>query len=293
MAQPLDRAEGAIPSDSSRVVLFSDVDETFLFADDGEEVRRRAIIVAGKFSRVVFASSRTAIQMHRFLRRLDHPGDFIAENGAVMVVRNPDLAEAIGRCTLWETDGGRCFYRQLGLSRFDLLDTIRQITNDAPFSRLLSSLNSRTTSGFLGARTASLLIPASLAEAPEVAGPLAQLRARGLQVAGGGRWVTIWDGPDKGETAARYLQALAAVTGVRPLVAAVGNADNDEPLLRVADLAWAMPDESGNYSASLRAVPGVRLCPERDCRGWTSLVAQLSRISEDQWRRPTAGQSQF
>jgi predicted mannosyl-3-phosphoglycerate phosphatase (HAD superfamily) len=261
-------------------VLFSEVDP-FLVAGDSDVARREALAEARRVAGIVFASSRTPQEMLRFLDHYRHPADFIGENGALLAVRSGAMADAIGRCVRWEGKGSSCFIRRLGRNPVELLQTIRDISAGAPVAQWIDTLNRESMVERQAVRSASVLIPTPLADHPAMVAGLELLRQAGLQVALSQRWITIWDGPTKSDTATRYLDAVASVTGRRPFVGAVGHAGHDEPLLRMADVGWAMPDQEHRYSAALCRVPGVRLCCECNCRGWSEVAAQFAAIHEE------------
>lgn len=269
------------PNSSARpkTLLFVDVDGTFLHDSETDRTRIERLGVLLDLASVVFVSSRTVPELHRWSRRLGTDGDFIAENGAFTVVRNDRLvacydtpfAQQIGQ------DGLPWFLHGAGAPAAEIVEQAGRILAESggggPFTRRLLESGRR-------GRQASLKLPAGLARTSPGADAVAKLRSGGLKATIGGRWLTIWNGPDKGEAVRRYTAAMTRLLGAFCPTAAAGNADNDAPMLAVVDHKWAFPDPSGDSPASLAGVPGVQLLPPGPARGWDTIVGQLASIKE-------------
>lgn len=250
-------------------VLFVDLDGTFLWDDEDDPTRITRLKRLQARSRVVFASSRPAAELGPILDRYRFQGDFIAENGAVTVTRHAAIAAALGGCLVDDFRPGQVIRNG---PHADALCLLVASTIVPTLDRSAADVLDRATieAGRLG-RLASIRIPVEAESSLTGRLALQTLRDTGLNVVNGGRWITISGGPDKGRAATAYLAALGqARTG--PLVmAAVGNADNDEQLLAAANLKWAFPDAEGHYATALVRLEGVTLLPAAPAEGWNRI----------------------
>ena len=262
-----------------KTLLFVDVDGTFLHDSESDQTRIDRLGVLLELASVVFVSSRTVPELHRWSRRLGFGGDFIAENGAFTVVRCDQLAACYDGpfAQLLGADGLPWFLHGAGAPAAEIVEqadrTLAETGGGGPFTRRLLEAGRR-------GRRASLRLPASLARTAAGSEAVARLRSGGLKATVGGRWLTIWNGPDKGEAVRRYAAARCRLEGAPSQLAAAGNADNDAPMLAVVEHKWAFPDPTGGYPATLANVPGVGLLPPGPAEGWAVIVGELASIKE-------------
>jgi predicted mannosyl-3-phosphoglycerate phosphatase (HAD superfamily) len=260
-------------------ILFIDVDGTFLRGVEGDEVRTRRLASLHQVGPVVFVSSRTVPEMHRFGRQHDFDGDCIAENGVFTVIRDEKLAGRYpgsvtrhGVRAPWFLAADGWSPRQLG-AEVERALARAGVSTEALLGDAVLEAGRRN-------RWGSLLLPARVADTAQGAQAIATVRGAGLHAALGGRWLTIWRGPNKGEAIRRYARAVEDLAGARPATVAIGDADNDAPMLRAADRAFAFPDESGRLANSLQSIPGVEVLPTAAAEGWHDVLTHLEGMKE-------------
>jgi len=272
-----------------RPLLLSDVDDTLL--DDRTPLSAVVAAWAAAAPRVeiVLASSRTGLELLHLLEDLEADADLIAENGASVMVRSPAVARALGASDSIIRRSRRWFIAAAGAPVDEVLATFREVrarhgarvklAQELPPSRRMSLMgHDRAKVQRALARRHSLLIevpPPGSATPPW----LEEMRSLGYQAMVGGRWLTIWKGPDKGTAAQAYLAARAAAGLPEVPVAAIGDAANDVPLLMAATTRFVVRDATGAYHPALAAVPGTVRLRAAGHAGWRRATGLLARIS--------------
>jgi predicted mannosyl-3-phosphoglycerate phosphatase (HAD superfamily) len=263
-------------------LLFCDLDGTFLDAAHAPALSPAAFAALAARWRVVFVSSRTAAELAHLLDALGHPGDAIGENGGVAHLRDPALAAALrarpsGGVWVAEFAAPVAETRARVRAAFDRAGASAVVVNDrGPGWMAARSGYDHDAAARALARRTSVLLTEMAPPAP-ARRALAALAADGCAVAWGGRWTSVAHGADKGTTARAYLAALTATHGAPTAVAAVGNADNDAPLLRVTTHAFAFPGADGAVAPALRDLAAGLPAPPPD--GWSALLDHLDRIT--------------
>lgn len=246
-------------------ILFSDFDGTFVNAGDPDTLARQRLERAASVVQVVFASSRTVEDLTDQFARLGWTGDCIAENGAEIAVRDPEVGRRLGAQGCRDTAAGRYHVLGSGEGRQVVTDRLAAAAREAGVD--LARVVHPTP------RSSSLLLYRSqLSESEAIALRSATLR-RGLHLADGGDWLAVWSGYDKGEAAARYLDA--AFAGRAPAAAAIGNAENDIPLLAGVARAFVIRSPHSGHLEGLARIPGARLLESPGAAGWLEAIELL------------------
>lgn len=273
------------------LLLLSDVDGT-LIGDDGALPQSPAIIRArlqqverewGGPLHVGFASSRTLRELTVLQRALHLPGPCIAEDGARHAVDH-DAPVSLDRTLTHEQHGRR---RLFTFDHAASAETLRRHMAHAPaFERAdtqrlpfasLSALGFRTRGAVrraLEARTHSVLLDPHVWSPDDLTALRADSAARGLQLRRGGRWFTLTTAGGKGP-ALRALRHQFTMDGVSPIVAAIGNEENDVSLLSEADCRFVIRNPHRGYHPVLSALPGVELLDTEGVGGWMDMLDRL------------------
>lgn len=258
-----------------RPILFADIDGTFLHGDEAEGDAANAVLcgrfrAAARVATVVFASSRTATEIATLLRRIGSESDFIAENGAVVAVRDPALAARLEPCHPQWLGGDRFFLKQLAPDAVEILPEVRSLAAGLP-RPVMEQL------ALPADRQSTLLMPSSVVRAAGANRFLADLGARGLHAQNGGRWLSIWKGATKGDAARFYVEAVSGGATWQPITAAIGNAPNDRDLLQAADHRFVIRDPDGGYCPVLAALPGAVRLQAIGPAGWFEALEVFRR----------------
>jgi predicted mannosyl-3-phosphoglycerate phosphatase (HAD superfamily) len=270
-----------------RGVIFSDLDGTFLDDRYRPALDAAALARVAARWRVVWVSSRTAEELVQLQRTMGHTDDAIGENGGVCVSRTERTARALGDTTA--LDG--MWVARVAAPREDVRAlVIAAFAAEGRAAHTLDELSVEDLARRSGyavadaerahARRASVLLVDTDAEEPPVARALNALRANGCTVVHGGRWISVVRGADKGSTARRWLaQAFGGEQGAPPLVAAIGNADNDEALLAFAAEPFIVRAPDGTYPPRLSALPRAHRLERIGTDGWSEMLDALSRMT--------------
>lgn len=264
-------------------ILFADVDGTLWCGGERRAVLRERVRRAMEVARVVLASSRTIEEILEFEVRLGVETDFLAENGAQVAVRDPKVAVALGGCEFTSGSAGSLWVQHLAAPLGEVLPAVVEVAERHGIASLL-----RGTPGWPGSRVpdappfrrASLLLPRTTFDNGRHAGFIADVLARGLELVHGGEWTTISRGASKGRAAAVYAQALRQATGGTFRTAAVGNSDNDGPLLATVDRGFVIRNPDG-HAPALARIPNVMLLTRPGCAGWGQVVGHLRQEVPD------------
>jgi predicted mannosyl-3-phosphoglycerate phosphatase (HAD superfamily) len=273
---------------AASVLLASDVDGTFWSEGLPLAALRRAYADRPPQVEVLFASSRTALELDHLARTLGAGGDFIAENGAVAVTADEEVAWHLPGARRARVGRGHAYVAVWG----DECATVRRAVEAARARhaapvRLMEELEPSVLARLIGdeadvrraaVRRASVLVHAAGAGAA-LAAWVAELRRSGHQVLSGGRWLAVWRGPGKGHALRRYLRARALAGKAPAIVAAIGDGENDASLLQSVEFRYAVPRPDGTVHPALRALAGVAIAPESGTGGWRSVVSTLGGLS--------------
>lgn len=273
------------------LLILSDVDGTLL----GEEglpvtpaaLRRGLAQLATGWGAPVqlgLASSRTLRELTVLQRALGIPGPCIAEDGALWAVDvgasadpgDPGAVEQHGRRHLKT--------RHIAATA----ETLRQhMVDTEPFGRADTRQRSMAALRELGFRTPASARRALHARRNSVlVDPLAITQSeldliretseqRGLQLRRGGRWFTLTSAGGKGP-ALCALRHHFTVDGVSPLIAAIGNEENDVSLLAEADLRFVIRNPHRGPHPALAALPEAIVLEAEGPGGWMQMLHLLT-----------------
>lgn len=273
------------------LLLLSDVDGTLL-NDDGRLPTSPAALRAGLREvaaawqgplHIGLASSRTLRELTVLQRALQLPGPCIAEDGARHAFDIP--APTRGAEIPGVEHHGR---RALRIVEHALTATtlrermqdqsafVRADTRRRPFG-ILQELGFHTRGSVrraLDERTHSVLLDPSVWSPDELSHLREVSAARGLQLRRGGRWFTLTTAGGKGP-ALCALRHQMQEDGVLPIVAAIGNEENDVSLLAQADCGFVIRNPHRGPHPVLSALPGVIVLDAEGPGGWLEMLARL------------------
>lgn len=254
-------------------VLFSDVDGTLLDERGRLAVSARAAAGFAPYVDLVLTSSRTIPELLLLQQALSLHAPLVAENGAVVAV-------PVG----WR--GGRA-----GVQRRIAGTDLRIVALGAPAARIrgivrrsaahagVPIVEQRETLPDRGrslGRTHSVLVR-NQPDSTRWRRFRETLHARGLIASRSGHWLTITRGADKGD-GVRALLALAARAGAPyRIAAAVGNAENDLPLLHAVDQRFAVRNPRRGADPALVAIPDTRVLRATGIAGWPEAMRRVLR----------------
>lgn len=268
-------------------LIFSDLDGTFLDADYTPVLEREAAREVFARHRVVWVSSRTADELLELQRSIAYSGDAIGENGGVFVTHDHSLASRMGEPdaidSAWVVRLGAPFEQTDAKVRSAFAAT------GAPLTTLhdLGAAELARRSGYgvsdaeraLRRRTSVLLVDSDMSDA-RVTAAFDALRRDGAAIAHGGKWVSVVQGADKGTAVRAYLAAWNRSGRPAPdVVAAIGDADNDEPLLKAVDLPFVVRRPHRGHAPALARIAGARLLEQYGPAGWLEMLEYLHAIA--------------
>ncbi|MFL5506802.1 MAG: HAD hydrolase family protein [Gemmatimonadales bacterium] len=266
-------------------MLFSDVDGTLLDGRTPRETLRASWASASRSVEVVLASSRTVEELVTLLDELGGDGDVIAENGCCIAVRAPQLARALGATEAFTHRGRRWYVSCRGASADAVLAAIgharqalratMRFAHELPPALRAARFGTPAAERRALARRCTVLVEPPASD-PVNAAWLLALRKDGYAVELGGRWLAVWQGPDKGDAVRTYLEGRRAVGDVPRVVGAVGDGENDASMLRAVARPLAVQQTDGNHHPALRAVPCVETVAAKGHAGWRVAVAALA-----------------
>jgi mannosyl-3-phosphoglycerate phosphatase len=101
-------------------------------------------------------------------------------------------------------------------------------------------------------------------------------RARGLEVARGGRFWHLFAGSDKGRATKKLFDLYRAGSHLRLRSAGLGDSANDLPMLQAVDMPILIPKPGGSYDSDvLEKLPAIRRAPAPGPKGWNQAVLDL------------------
>jgi len=254
------------PAVAPRLVLFTDLDGTLLdyrgytwapAADAVRALRRHAVPM-------VFCSSKTRAEQRIYQEELGIRDPMIVENGSAIVVPHGPLSPALDRLAGPQAVLGSegCDLVVLGVSRDRVLRALREIRRD---EGIVFRGYGDMTVGQVRESTGLPERAARLAQAREFSetvtvegGPdawrrlMVVLEAHGLHCFGDGPSGSIVGAEvDKGKAVRMVVELYlrsAGADGPRPRTAGIGDAANDEPMLRAVDRAFLVERPGGGWA---------------------------------------------
>lgn len=276
------------------LLILSDVDGTLL-GEEGLPVTPAALRHGlaqletgwGAPVQLGLASSRTLRELTVLQRALGIPGPCIAEDGALWAV-DAAANESLGDGSEVEKHGRRRLIRRhIAATQ----ETLRQHMVDiGPFAKAdtrqrpmdaLRELGFRTPASArraLHARSNSVLVDPLAVTESELDHIRTAAEARGLQLRRGGRWFTLTSAGGKGP-ALCALRHHFTVDGVSPLIAAIGNEENDVSLLAEADLRFVIRNPRRGPHPALAALPEAIVLEAEGPGGWMQMLDRLTHYA--------------
>jgi mannosyl-3-phosphoglycerate phosphatase len=235
------------------VACFSDVDGTLM--DDRERLAIGPPEVAAFAARIelVLTSSRTLVELAHLQRRLGLVTALVAENGAVVGL--PPGWRG-GRAASPRRIGGRVLQVvALGGPAAHVRRRVRRCAVSAGVT-IVEQRDLLPDRGRALRRTHSVCVRNWHGRGAERF--LQSLRTDGLQATRSGQWITVTAGANKA-SGVRAVLARAARRGA-PFrwSVAIGNAENDAPLLAACDRGFAIRNPRRGHHPALVAIPDVR-----------------------------------
>jgi len=232
---------------------------------------------------VLFASSRSVEELAFLTRALHADGDFIAENGAVAVTHDEDVAWHLPGARRALIGDRRAYVAVWGDESASVRRAVlaARARHGAPV-RLLEELEPEMCKRLVGddddmrrarSRRASVLVHAERGAALEPW--IRALRRSGYRVESGGRWLAVWRGAGKGQALSHYLRARSLAGRAPAVVAAIGDGENDVSLLQSAELRFAVPRPDGTVHPALRILGHVCIASRDGTAGWCEVVSSL------------------
>lgn len=274
----------------TRIVLFSDLDGTFLdHVSYSSDLSRPVLLSAlAKNLAVVFCSSKTAEEIHYLQAELDIHLPFIAENGGGIYIPERYLPSVLDSLPKWRT------YRvlALGVQYRVLLEALRSVREELNlrmrgFTDMsveeIGRLCGLDEAESLRARTREFDEPFILEDESPVA--LARMKAaferRGLQITRGGRFFHLTGNCDKGKAVLRLTDMFRKEwDDIR--TAGIGDSPNDIPMLQQVDIPILVMKPDKSYDPEvLREVPGVQKAGGIGPAGWANSIRRLCNEISD------------
>jgi len=258
----------------SRLVIFTDLDGTLLDRDNYSFGPARPALLELRRLQVplVFCTSKTRAEVAPLRRRLKNAHPFIVENGGGIV---------IPRSYFGQETPSRI---QLGRPYAEMTAALDELSRR---SRVRVRGFHQLTAQQIAAATGLPLTEARLAKKREYDEPFFFLdadrparvkfvrlaRRSGLELTRGGRFWHLFSGSDKGLAVWRLI-ALYRRSGARPIrTLALGDAENDLPMLRAVNRAVLLPAPDGSFDrAVLRNLPRVVRASVPGPAGWNEAV---------------------
>jgi hypothetical protein len=145
----------------------------------------------------------------------------------------------------------------------------------------VSYLDQEMVEPTLGRRCSVLLRPVPGHTFRSLDGLAEALRARGRSVASGGTWLAVTGEADKG-VGVRAVRALWPRLGrSHRIVAAVGDGDNDVPLLQATEHRFVIAREDGSWHPALRSLPQAECVSTPGIAGWRDVIRSLIALQEE------------
>lgn len=275
------------------LLLLSDVDGTLIGDDGALPAAPSALHAALDHVRAAWpadvivglASSRTLRELTVLQRALRLPGPCIAEDGARHAVDIDDVTDDQAMRSSGVEMHGR---RQLCTwSHARTGDELRMLTRDEPAIMRADTIavqhDSLRALGFrthgrmrraLAARTHSLLLDPHVWSPSEMLQVRHTTEVRGLQLRRGGRWFTLTTAGGKG-SALRAMRHHLRRSGIPPIVAAIGNEENDESLLAEADCRFVIRNPQRGPHPALSRLPDAVVLGSEGPGGWMEMLDVL------------------
>jgi mannosyl-3-phosphoglycerate phosphatase len=272
-----------MPSPLYQRIILADVDGTLIDGRGRPFGLWSYVRQALSDSLIVLVSSRTVHEVVLAQHVLDVSGPFVAENGAVIAVP-AEWGEA-SPDTVARVSGREFSITPIGVTRHELLGVLRgaasatdlavEVESAVPgeLAALVRSARGRVVvHRDHSPRTHSLRLTIDCAETKRQQ-LLTTLEGASLTVVSGGRWDVLQGRSHKGLGSRVLLRQIARPSDC-PVVA-IGDSENDLPMLEVADHRIVMRHADGSVHPALAGVPGVFVPATAGLAGWADILPHL------------------
>jgi mannosyl-3-phosphoglycerate phosphatase len=269
----------------SPYLVFTDLDGTLLdhksysFAAAQEalhELERRKIPL-------VLVTSKTRAEVEVLRRKLRHQHPFITENGGGVFIPQGYFPRKIPG----EARIARYHVLMLARPYAEMVEALRELAAECGaqvvgFHDMSAREVARNTG--LSTQEAELARKRDFDEPFFFAGGDARVeaefarlaKARGIEVARGGRFWHLFAGSDKGKATKKLLDLFRAGSHLRLRAVGLGDSANDIPMLQAVDVPYLIPKPDGSYDEEVLArMPNVHRAPAPGPRGWNEAVLEL------------------
>jgi len=274
-------------STTQRGLIFSDVDGTFW--DNSYHHPFSQEFLADVFSRydVVFSSSRTVEEMLLFQRSICYRAPFIAENGGVVVFYD-EAVKPPPHSFPATILGERVLLVPRGLRSIDIFPFVQFATiTTGIYAENIQKMSLETIAAIGGygieeaqhARVRRFSMALSMKELSASTQQSLQESLEHFQcsIASGGKWMIITRESDKGEAVRWYEQWLRQNNVSYLIVAAIGNENNDIPMLRAVNMPFVVRNQYG-YVPALSDIPRAHLLQSEGTLGWGEMISVLDSL---------------
>ncbi|MDO3387040.1 HAD-IIB family hydrolase [Gilvimarinus sp. SDUM040013] len=262
--------------------VFTDLDGTLLNHDDYSYADALPAIefLRNNHIPLILVSSKTRAEMADLCRELSITDPYVCENGSVIVLPKPWVAE-FGVDTESLAEQSDCYLAYRGADRAAILSILKPLKSQFQFA------------GFSDMDVADVIDCTGLSEPAamnamrrDATEPLlwhsdgalleqfAQFLGESkLQLLKGGRFYHVMAQCDKGDAVRYLLNIYQSHIGARVRSIALGDSQNDLKMLKAVDQAVVMPHPDGSYMSD-KDLKGELHAPYMGAKGWRAGVEQ-------------------
>lgn len=271
----------------ARIVVYTDLDGTLLDHDTYSAGAAEEALVELERRRVpvVLVTSKTRAEVDVVRRTLGNKEPFVTENGGGVFIPQ----EYFNKKIEGETRIGRYHVLALGRPYEEVADALEEIAAEARAEvvgfRQMSAREIAQNTG-LSVEEAELAKRRDFDEPFFFAGGGVKAekklgdaaRARGMEIARGGRFWHLFAGSDKGKAVKKLMGLFRNHKRDRLRAIGIGDSANDLAMLKVVDVAVLLPGADGSFDAEvLEKLPRVKRGPAAGPVGWNEVMLEMLR----------------
>ncbi|MCY0964638.1 HAD-IIB family hydrolase [Parathalassolituus penaei] len=252
-----------------RLVVITDLDGTLLDHHDysARPARQALQRLRETGIPVIFNTSKTCDEVIKLRHDLDNTDPFVCENGSVIYIP--------------KADGQGYNSEVLGISYVEILKALHILRkrgfrfrgfNDMPTSEVAALTGLDEDNAWLAkkrAATEPMLWTDSVNNIEDFRTQLAEFR---LTLTKGGRFYHVMGDTNKASGLEFFRQYYQHLWQDRPLMAALGDGENDRSMLDAADFPIVIPGQSGTLELQR---PDVVVAKSKGPAGWNSAILEL------------------